>query len=115
MKKITLHLFCSFFTCAYALGNNKQLKISRMKNQILLITLALLTNLMSSQEITYQMTSNIQGSTDLTTVTELNDDDSITYKKIRAVNSILNIDTTNDTQASSYSLIASNHTDILYF
>jgi len=114
MKKITLPLFSSFSTCIYALGNNKQLKISSMKNHLLLITLTLLTTFMNAQGITYTMTSNINGSTDLTNVTELNDDDSNTYKKISAVNSILNIDTTNDTELVSYSLEASNHTNVLF-
>ena len=66
------------------------------------------------QEITYTMTSNIQGEETLTPVTELNDDDSNTYKKISAVNSMLNIDTTSDTELTSYSITASNHTDILF-
>lgn len=114
MKKITLPLFSSFSTSIYALENNKLKKISSIKNHLLLITIALLTTFMNAQGITYTMTSNIHGSTDLTNVTELNDDDSNTYKKIRAVNSILNIDTTNDTQLISYSLKASNHTNILF-
>ena len=111
MKKITLH---SFSTCVFAKGNKKQLKLTLMKNQLLFIAFALLANFMHAQEITYQMTSNIQGSEDITAVTELNDGDLNTYKKITASNSMLNIDTTSETELASYSLTASNHTDILF-
>jgi len=115
MKKITLRLFCSFSNSTYTLENNKQVKISTIKNLLLLTTILLFTNLVNAQEeISYTMTSNIQGVETLTNVTELNDDDPNTYKKIRAVNSVLNIDTSNDTELSSYSLKASNHTDILF-
>ena len=69
---------------------------------------------MIGQEISYQMTSNIQGIEATTNVSELNDNDVNTYKKISAVNSILNIDTSMDTHPTSYSLTASNHTDILF-
>ena len=115
MKKITLRLFCSFSNSTYTLENNKQVKISTIKNLLLLTTILLFTNLVNAQEeISYTVTSNIQGVETLTNVTELNDDDPNTYKKIRAVNSVLNIDTSNDTELSSYSLKASNHTDILF-
>ena len=115
MKKITLRLFCSFSNSTYTLENNKQVKISTIKNLLLLTTILLFTNLVNAQEeISYTVTSNIHGVETLTNVTELNDDDPNTYKKIRAVNSVLNIDTSNDTQLSSYSLKASNHTDILF-
>lgn len=114
MKKITLRLFCSFSNSTCTLENNKQVKISTIKNLLLLTTILLFTNLVNAQEISYTMTSNIQGVETLTNVTELNDDDPNTYKKIRAVNSVLNIDTSNDTELSSYSLKASNHTDFLF-
>lgn len=115
MKKITLRLFCSFSNSTCTLENNKQVKISTIKNLLLLTTILLFTNLVNAQEeISYTVTSNIQGVETLTNVTELNDDDPNTYKKIRAVNSVLNIDTSNDTELSSYSLKASNHTDILF-
>ena len=115
MKKITLRLFCSFSNSTYTLENNKQVKISTIKNLLLLTTILLFTNLVNAQEeISYTVTSNIHGVETLTNVTELNDDDPDTYKKIRAVNSVLNIDTSNDTELSSYSLKASNHTDILF-
>lgn len=115
MKKITLRLFCSFSNSTYTLENNKQVKISTIKNLLLLTTILLFTNLVNAQEeISYTVTSNIHGVETLTNVTELNDDDPNTYKKIRAVNSVLNIDTSNDTELSSYSLKASNHTDILF-
>lgn len=115
MKKITLRLFCSFSNSTYTLENNKQVKISTIKNLLLLTTILLFTNLVNAQEeISYTMTSNIHGVETLTNVTELNDDDPDTYKKIRAVNSVLNIDPSNDTELSSYSLKASNHTDILF-
>lgn len=115
MKKITLRLFCSFSNSTYTLENNKQVKISTIKNLLLLTTILLFTNLVNAQEeISYTVTSNIQGVETLTNVTELNDDNPNTYKKIRAVNSVLNIDTSNDTELSSYSLKASNHTDILF-
>lgn len=115
MKKITLRLFCSFSNSTCTLENNKQVKISTIKNLLLLTTILLFTNLVNAQEeISYTVTSKIQGDETLTNVTELNDDNPDTYKKIRAVNSFLNIDTSNDTKLSSYSLKASNHTDILF-
>ncbi|GGZ92154.1 T9SS type A sorting domain-containing protein [Algibacter mikhailovii] len=114
MKKITLHLFGSFFNYTYTLENRKQLKINSAKNYLFFVLLVLISNLNYAQEITYQMTSNIQGSEDVTAVTELNDGDLNTYKKISAANSMLNIDTATETQLISYTISASSHTDILF-
>lgn len=114
MKKITLHLFGSFFNYTYTLENRKQLKINSAKNYLFFVLLVLISNLNYAQEIAYQMTSNIQGSEDVTAVTELNDGDLNTYKKISAANSMLNIDTAIETQLISYTISASSHTDILF-
>lgn len=111
MKKITLHLFSTY---AFSLGNKKLLKISLFKTPLLLLVVAAFTNVMNAQEISYTMTSSIQGSDAISNVTELSDNDANTYKKISAVNSKLNMDTASETELLSYSITASNHTDMLF-
>ncbi|TLX76476.1 hypothetical protein E9993_06190 [Labilibacter sediminis] len=85
-----------------------------MKKFLLLVVAALLTNIMNAQEIDYSMTYNIQGSTDVFDVTELNDNDLNTYKRIAGVNSTLTINTDMNTELTSYSLVAANESDVLF-